>query len=258
MAQFHNFIQNRLTHLIENHPLTEQWHIFKDKLREKTVISQLGIPTARLYKVFENPDELNLSFLPSSFVIKLTYQSRGRGVICIKDGIDQSTEKPFDIDNIRQTLKKHMLPKGTFVTHQKVMIEELLEAEVPNTPLLDIKLFYVAGTLLFLQIIDPTKRPPNRIYPRFHYTPNWQRVPIHKQEAPLDQHMQKPKYLDKIINYGNTIAHKLFPNTFIRLDFYPTNKGPVFGETTLVPNLDCTDSINICLSQILRENKITL
>jgi len=256
MMTFKYFIQSRLMNLITTEPSTERWHIFKDKFREKTVISQLGCPTAKLYKIFENPKELNLSFLPSSFVIKLTFQSRSNGIIIIKGGIDQRTQKPLDIIEMRQYLERHMLSTGNSVTHQKVMIEELLEAEIPNTPLLDIKLFYFAGKIMFLQITDPTKRPMNRIYPRFHYLPHWQRIPIHKQEAPINQHMQKPKCLDEIIQWGNRIANTFFPRTFIRLDFYPTNKGAVFGETTLAPNLDCTDSVNHILGKILVDKKI--
>jgi len=256
MFTFKDFIQSRLDYLIKAHPATEKWHLFKDKLREKTAISQLGCPTARLYKVFETPEELDLSFLPSSYVIKLTFQSRGRGIVVVKDGVDQGTQKPVDIVQIREYLSKHLLPPGTNVTHQKVIVEELLEAEIPDTPLLDIKLFYFAGELLFLQIIDPTKRPENRIYPRFHYSSNWQRLPIHKLEAPLNEHMERPACLDEIIQWGNLVASAFFPHTFIRLDFYPTNKGAIFGETTLAPNFDCTDSVNHLLAKILVKKNI--
>ena len=253
---FTDFIQQRLTRLINSHPATEKWHLFKDKLREKTVISQVGCPTARLYKVFETPEELDLSFLPSSFVIKLTFQARGRGIVIIKDGIDLRTQQPFDIEKIKQYLNLHLLPLGTSVTYQKVMVEELLEAEIPNTPLLDVKLFYFFGELLFLQITDSSQRPENRVYPRFHYSPKWQRLPIHKQEAPLDQHLKKPKCFDDIVQWGNRIAKAFFLETFIRLDFYPTNKGVVFCETTLTPNFDCTDSTNKFLYKIINNNNI--
>ena len=254
---FSEFIQQRLTRLINSHPSTEKWHLFKDKLREKTVIAQLGCPTARLYKVFETPDELDLSFLPSSFVIKLTFQSRGRGVVLIKDGVDLRTQQPLDIEEIKQYLKLHLLPSGTSVTHQKVMVEELLEAEIADSPLLDVKLFYFSGELLFLQIVDSSTRPENRVYPRFHYSPMWKRLSIHTQEAPLDQHVQKPQCLPDIIQWGNRIATTFFPNTFIRLDFYPTNKGVVFGETTLTPHFECTPSTDLWLGKILNEkNKI--
>ena len=252
---FTDFIQQRLARLINSHPSTEKWHLFKDKLREKTAISQLGCPTARLYKVFETPEELDLSFLPSSFVIKLTFQSRGRGIVIIKDGVDLRTQQPLDIERIKQYLNLHLLPSGTSVTFQKIMVEELLEAEIPNTPLLDVKLFYFSGELLFLQITDSSQRSENRVYPRFHYSPKWERLPIHKQEAPLDQHIQKPQCFDEIVRWGNRIATAFFPKTFIRLDFYPTNKGVVFGETTLTPNFDCTDSTNIYLYKILMEKK---
>ena len=40
--------------------------------------------------------------------------------------------------------------------------------------------------------------------------------------------------------------------------FYPTNKGAVFGETTLAPNFDCTDEANILLGNMLTHHKILL
>ena len=258
LLTFKDFIQKRLDKLIHVHPDTEVWHLFKDKLREKTAIAQLGCPTARLYKVYETPAELDFTALPKSFVIKLTFQSRGRGIVVVKNGIDQHTKKPFDKTKIVEYLNKHLLAPGTNVTHQKVIIEELLEAEQENEPLLDIKLFYFAGNVAFLQIIDPTKRPENRVYPRFHYTKNWKRLPMHKQEASLDKHMERPKCLGEILAWGDKIAAAYFPNTFIRLDFYPTNKGAIFGETTLAPNFDCTDEANMLLGNMLTHHKILL
>ena len=142
---FSDFIQKRLSRLINNEQSTEIWHLFKDKLREKTIISQIPCPTAKLFKVFETPDELNLDFLPPSFVIKLTFQSMGRGIVIIKDGIDQRTQKPYDLDKIKEFMKKYTLSPDAIVKYQKVIIEELLLPENSNTPLLDIKLFYFAG-----------------------------------------------------------------------------------------------------------------
>lgn len=256
MTTFNDFIHKRLALLIHSHPDTEKWHLFKDKLREKTAIAQLGCPTAHLYKVYETPAELDFAALPPSFVIKLTFQSRSRGIVIIKNGIDQRTQEPINREKIIEYLNKHLLKPGTNITHQKVIIEELLEANQADMPLLDIKLFYFAGNLVFLQIIDPSKRPEDRIYPRFHYSKNWQRLPMHKQEAPLDEHMERPKCLDEIIMWGNKIAAIYFPDTFIRLDFYPTNKGAVFGETTLAPNFDCTDGANVLLGHMLNYYKI--
>ena len=145
MFTFKDFIQRRLDYLIKAHPATKKWHLFKDKLREKTAISQLGCPTAKLYKVFETPEELDLSFLPSSYVIKLTFQSRARGIVVVKDGVDQRTQNLVDIVQMREYLSKHLLPPGTNVTHQKVIVEELLEAEIPNTPLAGYKTFLFCG-----------------------------------------------------------------------------------------------------------------
>ena len=254
---FSDFIQRRLNRLINNEQSTEIWHLFKDKLREKAAISQIPCPTAKLFKVFETLDELNLDFLPPSFVIKLTFQSLGRGIVIVENGIDQRTQKPYDLDDIKEFMKKYTLSPNAIIKYQKVMIEELLLAEIPNTPLLDIKLFYFAGEMLFLQVINSEERTENRVYPRFHYDKNWDRIIVHKEDAPLDQNIEKPKCFKDILKMGDKISKLYFNDTFIRLDFYPTNKGVVFGETTITPNFDCTDYINNMLGKILIIKKIT-
>ena len=249
-----DFIQWRLGLILDGHPSIELFHLFRDKIREKIAIAQLGIPTAQIYKIFESPEEIDFSFLPASFVIKFSFQARGRGMIFIKDGIDQRTNEPLDREKIIAFLKPHVAQGIKF---QKIIIEELLEAEIPNTPLLDIKIFYFAGDPLFLQIVDPTERPENRIYPRYHYNMKWKRIPMHTQEAPLHLHKEKPECFDEIVKCGNIIAKTFFKNTFIRLDFYPTSKGCVFGETTLCPNFQMTPEADQLLGNILNSKKIT-
>ena len=211
---------------------------------------------ARLNKVFEAPSEQDLSFLPPSYVIKLTFQSRGRGIVMVKEGIDLETRQPADIEEMKKRITPHVLPPRTSVTHQKVIIEELLEAENPCKPLFDVKLFYFASEFIFLQITDPSKRPADREYPRFHYSPTWERLPIHKQEAPLDQHVEKPRCLAAIIQWGDRIASTFFADTFIRLDFYATAQGAVFGETTLAPHFECTLATDKQLGALLEEKNI--
>ena len=73
--------------------------------------------SAKLFKVFETPDELNLDFLPPSFVIKLTFQSMGRGIVIIKDGIDQRTQKPYELDEIKEFMKKYTLSPDAIVKY---------------------------------------------------------------------------------------------------------------------------------------------
>ena len=250
-----HFIQCRLDLIIKQHPSMKRFHLFHDKIREKIVIAQLGCATAKIYKIFESPEEIDFSFLPPSFVIKFSFQARGRGMVFIKDGIDQRTNEPPDREKIIEFLKPHVAQGITF---QKIIIEELLEAEIPNTPLLDIKIFYFSGEPLFIQVVDPSERPENRVYPRYHYNIHWQRLPIHIQEAPLHLHKKKPECFDEIIKWGNKIATTFFKNTFVRIDFYPTSKGCVFGETTLTPNIQLTPQADKLLGDIIKCKKINI
>ena len=169
-------------------------------------------------------------------------------MVFVKDGIDQRTKNPPDQEDIINFLTPH-IAKG--ILFQKIIIEELLEPEIPDTSLLDIKIFYFAGKAAFLQRIDPNNRPENRIYPRFHYSMQWKRLPIHQQEAPLHITHPKPKCFDEIVKWGNLIAETFFKDTFIRLDFYPTSKGCVFGETTLTPNFQSTPAADALLGRII-------
>ena len=81
-----HFIQCRLDLIIKQHPSMKRFHLFHDKIREKIVIAQLGCATAKIYKIFESPEKIDFSFLPPSFVIKFSFQARGRGMVFIKDG----------------------------------------------------------------------------------------------------------------------------------------------------------------------------
>ena len=246
-----DFIQKRLDFFLQDHPYTNRYHLFKDKLREKLAVSQMGCSTAEIYKIFESPEEIELSGVPDSFVIKLSYQSRSRGILRVKNGINLSTGRAFNLAEAKNFISNYYYPD---IKHQKVLVEELLLPEEPGS-LLDIKVFFLKGEPIFLQWIDPKERPENRIYPRYHFSPNWERMNIHKQEAPLEEVKDTPKCFAEILDWGRKISAKYFSNTFVRIDFYPTDRGCVFGETTICPNFDCKDWVDKKYGEIFfREN----
>lgn len=206
---------------------------YEDKVNYDTICNKLDIPYPKRYFVLDNVDDIRKIKLPDNCVIKYNNLQVGKGIIFRKNGIFTNN---FDLNQVIDSLKKNNKQSpGCQISikkiKQKVIIEELLIDSTKSDFLIDIKLYAFNGVVHYLYIWEGWVNGPKR-----HYDINFKRIKLQTNDDSIENYHKKPKYLNEIIDYGNKIAKELFSDTFVRIDFYSTTKGPMFGEFTFNPS----------------------
>jgi hypothetical protein len=92
----------------------------------------------------------------------------------------------------------------------------------------DYKIFVFHGKAKFIQV------DYNRFgrHTRAFYTSDWEKLDL-LCLFPISKNIEEvPDELEEMLNYSEAIAHEI---DFLRVDFYITNDGVKFGETTIYP-----------------------
>tara|TARA_B110000908_G_C10124675_1_gene389287 strand:- start:119 stop:850 length:732 start_codon:yes stop_codon:yes gene_type:complete len=224
---FSYFIKNRAK------SFDKKIEYYEDKVNHDTICNKLDIPHPKRYFVLDNIDDIRKIKLPDNCVIKYNNLASAKGIIFRKNDIFTNN---FDLNQVIYFLKNNNKQNTSCQISiknikQKVIIDELLIGNTNSDFIQDIKLYAFKGTCKYILITEHfNKQGKSR-----HYDINFNRVVLKKYDND-DFYHKKPKHLNEIINYGNKIAKELFPDTFVRIDFYSTTKGPMFGEITFNPS----------------------
>lgn len=182
-----------------------------------------------LYWKGADVDNIDFNALPPNYVIRPTTGHCSSLVFLMRDGLNLFDRKRYTSEQIRETLKNETHGKP----HLEFLFEEFLEQEQGEHGILnDYKFFCFNGEIACIQVIN--RVGPNQGYGSF-YDENWNKIkkvthtykPAKTQSAPscLDDMVASAKKLSKA--YG----------IFVRIDFYATYKGCVFGEFTPTPSM---------------------
>jgi hypothetical protein len=205
---------------------------YEDKSNHEATLNKLNIPYAEKYFILEKIDDISNVELPDNCVIKFNNLASSKGIIFRKNGRFNNN---FSLNQVIIYLKNNskqnpLWPISMKNIKQKVIIEELL---IPSDNILyDIKCYVFNGIVNHTAIINPNKRAEtytiDKDNNRVIYDP--------RDSNNIKKSLPKIKYLNEIIELANKIAIELFSDTFLRIDFYSTTKGPMFGEFTFNPN----------------------
>jgi hypothetical protein len=211
----------------------ENIEYYEDKVNHDKICEGLNIPFPKRYFVLDGAEELRTIILPDECVIKYNNLSGGKSVIFRKNGgffnnytVDQVIDF-LKLNNKKSELVQESIKK----IKQKIIVEELLVDCSESKFLTDVKLYAFNGKCKYLLLAQHF----NENGEKRHYDMNFNRIKLKHFDIDDFVH-KKPKHLDKIIDYANKMAESLFPDTFLRIDFYSTTKGPMFGEFTFNPS----------------------
>jgi hypothetical protein len=225
---FSQFIHNRASNFDANIAYLE------DKVNSNKEVSKTVVPVPKIYHTLSKPEELLSIELPEDCVIKFNNLSSSKSVVFRKSGAFKgfSSLKEVVVHLKRNNQQHRKCQASIKQILQKVIIEELLLDSSKDTDLRDIKLYCFNGRVEYVLITQ------NFVEKRTwrHYDRNFNRIKIQVRDDSLDLKDEKPKYLNQIIEYGDILASKFCPNTMVRIDFFSTTQGPVFGEFTFNPN----------------------
>ena len=207
-------------------------HDLGNKTIMYNVIKELNIPLPKKYYdgKFENIDWKNM---PKKCVIKPTSLHSSKGVYLFNNNIEKTTGRKISFSDRKNFILNDF---GNKTTKFNWIIEEYLEDyDSKYDRARDFKCFVAGGKVWFIVVyVRNSKRSKNKSNNRT-YTRNW--LPFNREwdgYTMSKEIIKKPKDFDKMIEYAERIASKI--NCFLRLDFYMTKRGPVFGEFTTTPN----------------------
>lgn len=176
--------------------------------------------------VWDNPEQIDLSILPSQFVLKCTHDS-GSVFIC-------KNKDEFDFDRVKQEIKKALTIRGGTYAREwpyynvvpRIIAEPYME-DSETHDLRDYKFFCFDGTVKALFIATERQDASETKFDFFdsdfnhldirHGHPNAQILP------------KKPHSFDKMKELSEILS-KGYPE--MRVDFYEVNQKPLFGEIT--------------------------
>lgn len=209
-------------------------HTFKDYIKEKIDGGENLV--AKLYAVWQNPDEIDFSNLPNSCVIKSNCSDEGNNIIIIKD------LKKENITNLKKLIIPMFDKRSTIINSScsgyynivpKVIVEELLECGEYSAPR-EIKVFCFNGKpeVLYTTCEHFENTINSKLYPISFYSLDWNRIDVLYGNHPPYIDAPKPQYLDDMIRLSFELA-KEFP--FVRVDFFETPSKLYLAELTFYP-----------------------
>jgi hypothetical protein len=200
-----------------------------NKYNAKQFAEKLGCNVANLYWKGSNPDDINFKSLPEHYVIRPTIGHSSRQVFIMNKGFNLFDQKFYTPEVIRSLLKESIKENS----HNEFLIEEFLQEEPGAYKILnDYKFFCFNGEIASCQLINRTG--PKAGFGSF-YDENWNPMTAVHPGYPLVQSQPKPDCLEQMIAHVKALSRAY--EIFVRIDFYATEKGAVFGEFTPTPGL---------------------
>lgn len=204
-----------------------------NKLAQRNYMTTLGLRLPKLLADAGAVDEIDFAGLPDQVVIKPHNSWSSDGVMLF----DGERELLSDTLIPRQTLSDYCR-KEIAAAHAyyptRIVVEEFVRDYDPRFIIpRDFKVFVAGGKAWIVQVID--RNPPKEQRTHCFYNKDWTRLsdPFHTgrlRGASID----RPPFLDELISVAERLAQDL--GAFLRLDFYLTSEGPVFGEITWSPD----------------------
>lgn len=185
----------------------------------------LGQLLTKIYKTYRNSDEINLSELPSRFVLKCNHGC-GYVIICKdKDFFNVETAKR----KIDQWLSETIGLETAEFHYQYIKPLAYAEEYIgdKNDERFEIQFFCFNGKAKHILLRNDLGDAAKKSF-AISYTPDWQRVADRKIED-MSINIPRPKNLSTIIEYAERLAHP-FPQ--VRVDFYLVEDKVYFGELT--------------------------
>jgi len=187
-----------------------------------------GCKVANLYWKGRNVDTIEFDKLPQHYVIRPTIGHSCNLVFLMADTVNLLDKKKYSFENLKTILSK-ALDENPYL---EFLIEEFVKTERgAYTIPYDYKFFTFNGEIAIIEVIN--RLGPNEGSSRC-YDENWNTVGnISKKKYPEAAWQQPPDCFNEMIEQVKRLSKTY--EIFVRIDFYATDKGAVFGEFTPTP-----------------------
>lgn len=190
-------------------------------------MSKHGFKLPKVYDVVNSISELKIENYPNKFVIKPVDGFNSNNVYVCENGIDLFRRKK--LSNLIEQLKINK-NEGIYI------VEELIDdVDLDKDPYLkiprDFKVFAAQGRVYWVNVYNRNARP--KLRSMVSYDAKWNKLSSMTSSYLEGYKEEKPKYFDEMLDQARLISSQ-FPMV-LRLDFYLSDRGPIFGEFTPFP-----------------------
>ncbi len=167
--------------------------------------------------------------LPEDFVVRPFWGPATRHGAVVAGERELLRNLPVSREEIRE-----FLPRSRFLRRPvPVLIEELIKPEDGRAALpLELKCHTFAGRVAAIQVVE--RRVAYELGSRF-YTTDWEPISDQMNTVfPLDEELKDPpRGLERMLALAGAMGTSI--NTYMRIDFFATERGCVFNEFSSVP-----------------------
>jgi hypothetical protein len=171
--------------------------------------------------------ELDWASLPKQYVIRSTFGRSCRGVYVMREGVNLMDRKPYTPGELRAALAvdKQMNPGVEF------LFEQFVRSETAGYGIQkDYKLFTFAGEIACIQV---TRRSGPNAGTSRTFDVAWKPLPQIDGGYPPGPAEDPPACFEEMLARARVLSQSY--GIFVRLDFYATDDGAVFGEFAPTP-----------------------
>ena len=200
-----------------------------DKYEVKQYVSgRIGTGyVAKLYGVWDNPNEIDWSTLPKKFVLKTTHDGGGGSVVICKNKENLNVEDT--IVKLKRSMKHDIYKRYREWPYKnvkpRVIAEELLEDYSSENDLLDYKVMCFNGIPKLIQV----HRGRFDNHTQDFYDTNWNLLPYTQGSPRSTIPTKKPELLGKMLELSKELSMNV---PFLRVDWYIVSGKLYFGELT--------------------------
>ena len=172
--------------------------------------------------------QLPIDSIPDHYVIQPIFGDTCNGVYLVADGHDYMTGEHFD----KCQMKDRLISEFGELAEFPVMVEEFVRSEKGEYRIPKEYRFHMFGDrVAILTVRERSSRTKTTAH---HFDPDWQPFP----EAIIDSvppggSFVPPGCFDEMVACAKRLGTAF--DTYVRIDFYASPNGPVFGEFSSVP-----------------------
>ncbi|WP_071674542.1 ATP-grasp fold amidoligase family protein [Nioella nitratireducens] len=204
-----------------------------NKSRMHSYAEQMNLPLPKRYAEGRSLDDLDFSTLPDRVVIKPNNLSNNKGVLLFDREREAFSGDDVPISERRAYVTRRLGPLELSTRGTTFIAEEFIQDfddrfAIPR----DFKVFVAGGRAHVVQVVDRNAKKVGCRH-RF-YSRDWVAFSEFQKTNAHGNRVAKPRHYRELLSLSDKIAHDI--QCFMRLDFYITKRGVVFGEFTSYPN----------------------
>lgn len=198
-----------------------------NKWNAREFAQKYGCKVPELYWLGKNARDIPFSDLPDHYVIKPVIGHSAKNVFVMAKGVNLMDQKTWSPEHLKEHFQTLLRPWS----RRKIMVESFVMPEHGNYELqTDYKCHVFKDQVAAISACI-RKSDSMRVV---QFDDQWELLPqMHKLDETPDQKIPAPACLDEILILAKRLGQAY--ETYVRVDFYASKEGCVFGEFAATP-----------------------